>query len=436
MKKKAMVLFLIVCLFSISISMSVASDQNEFAGRDYIDSGDEIVNTGTDPFEYQEVRYANGFNNDTIKIAFRDGDFTAAEKYFFYAATNQWAWESRSTERSLHFDFNSSYKEGEEDGIYVKRDLLKTESGEIVTSRAVCRRWIIQDDTVHYATIIFNNNTNFTTAKSKITGPVWIGNILIPETAYFPSTALHELGHAMGLGHVDAHDTTALMHSPRPRAEDLRDYVRIINATDRANFRQIYDRNTSVRTSFMMSSELKTEENYFYLRKIPENNQTYDFVMDIEICYEPISDSEVIDQSDLIIKGRVKEILPTEWTTPDGRPVTHNNIFEADTFSLFHSVVVEVDETYKGELQTNEIIIHKLGGTSGNIKVITSNPNYYENEGVILYLKEGIDDSGTYYTQIGRSQIFLIDEDLGVNGVGEKVNISELINTILNQQDE
>jgi hypothetical protein len=86
MKKQAMILLVIVCLFAISMPVGVAADPNE----------------------YKEVKYANGVSNDDIIVVFRDGDFNASEKYFFYVATNQWAWESRNTQRHLSFDFLSS----------------------------------------------------------------------------------------------------------------------------------------------------------------------------------------------------------------------------------------------------------------------------------------------------------------------------------------
>ena len=307
---------------------------------------------------------------------------------------------------------------------------------EFATSRAVHTPTLLGSDseTIKCSIITFNENVYFTTAKSRASfNSVTINNRTYPETVHFLSTATHELGHAMGLGHVNNRDTTALMHRPENNTTDMRKEVRTINATDRTNFRLIYDKNPIARNSVMISSELPTEENYLYLRNIPENDQIYDINMMMEICYEPLKGSEMINQSDLIIKGRVKEILPTEWTTKDGRPISQNNIQDVNIFNLFHSVVVEVDETYKGELKTAEIIIHKSGGTSDNIRITTSNPEYYENEEVILYLKERIDDSGIYYYQInGESQIFVIDEDLGVNGVGEKINIPELIKELEN----
>ena len=321
--------------------------------------------------------------------------------------------------------------------------------GDLENSRAINTPTLLASDleTIKCSVITFNINADFTTARSQVKGSVNRSGTIIPETVHFLSTATHELGHAMGLGHVGNHDTTALMHSPQKNETtnetiDERELVRTINATDRANFRLIYDKNPRSRGSVMISSELHNEENYLYLRNIPENNQNYDINMVIEICYEPLDDSELIDQSDLIIKGRVKEILPTEWTTEDGRSISQNNIQDVNILTLFHSVVVEVDETYKGELKTDEIIIHKSGGTSDNIRITTSNPEYYENEEVILCLKEGIDDSGVYYYQINAgSQIFIIDDDLGVNGRGEKINIPELIKelenyTASNQQGE
>ena len=425
MKKQVMILLVFMCLFSISTSMSVAADLDD----NY--PVDEILNSGTDPEEFTAVRIENGFISDWISVAFRDGDFNASERYFFYVATNQWAWESRNTQRSLHFDFDQSYKRNEIGGLYIIKSLILDELDKPVDARAVCYWNITRDKDgiriVDYATICFNTDSTFTTAKSEVRNSMNVSGVLHPEIVYFTTTATHELGHALGLGHVKRNNdanNTSIMSAPSPQLP-----MRAINDVDRTNFRQIYNRNASVR-NFIMT--LQDEEPS--LRNIPENNQTYDIDTRIEMCYEPISDSELLDRSDLVIKGRVKEILPTEWTTADGRPLSQNNIQDVDILRLFHSVVVEVDETYKGEVKTNEILIRKSGGTFDNIRITTSNPDYYENDEVILYLREKTDDSGVVYAQThdGGSQIFIIDENSGVNGRGEKVNIPELIEEIEN----
>ena len=427
MKKQAMILLVFTCLFAISIPMSVAADPDDNYLRD------EILSNRTDPEEFIAVRMENGFISDRISVAFRDGDFNASEKYFFYVTTNQWAWESRNMQRPLYFDFNQSYERNDTGGLYIIKDLIVNEANEPVSARAVCY-WNVTRDRdgikiVDYATICFNTNSTYTTAKSQVRNSEWINNntILRPEVVYFTTTATHEVGHALGLGHVRRNNddnNTSIMSSPSPQIP-----MRAINDVDRANFRQIYNKNSRARNTVMI---LQDEEHY-----MPENNQTYDVDMRIEICYDLMNDSELIDRSDLIIKGRVKEILPTEWTTTDGRPLSQNNMQDVNILHLFHSIVVEVDETYKGELKTDEIIIHKSGGTFDNIRITTSNPDYYENEEVILYLREKPVDSGVVYIQThdGGSQIFIIDDDLGVNGRGEEVNIPELINTVLNQQD-
>ena len=422
MKKKAMILLVVVCLFAISISMSAAADSDDNYPGDFNFSGRE------DPDNFKEIRLVNGFISDNISVVFNDGDFNASEKYFFYVATNQWAWESRSTQRSLYFDFyNQSYKRDDAGGLYIMKDLFRDSSGEVSDTRAVCDwNWTADGKSVHDATIIFNTNVNFTTAPSQVRGYEWIDGVLHGETVHFKSTATHELGHALGLGHVKD-DNQSLMYDGPGKPP-----IRTINPTDRANFRQIYNGNARASASAMI---LQNED-------IPTNNQTYDIDRRIEMCYEHINDSELIDRSDLVIKGRVKEIPPTEWTTADGRPLSQDNIQDVNILHLFHSVIVEVDEVYKGELKTDEIIIHKSGGTSDNIRITTSNPDYREDDEVILYLREKIDGSGVYVqTHDGSSQIFVIDEDLGINGKGEKINIPELIKelenyAVLNQQGE
>ena len=151
----------------------------------------------------------------------------------------------------------------------------------------------------------------------------------------------------------------------------------------------------------------------------------------------------MITESDLIVKGRVKEILATQWDIPDGTSSGSEDIYQYD---LFHDVIVEVDEIYKGELtgRTQEITVRQPGGVLDNVRQIAIDmPDYYEGEDVILYLSQKTLSSNSrntgmslnsrnndkvIYRQLNeKSQIFVIDDELGVNGLGLKVDIPQEI---------
>ena len=155
----------------------------------------------------------------------------------------------------------------------------------------------------------------------------------------------------------------------------------------------------------------------------------------MSILYSSFTAEQMVDVSDLIVKGHVKNISASRWNTTDGKTPMTENLLE---YSLFHDIIIEVDEFYKGEAtgDTKEIVVRQPGGVYGNIRQTVSVPQYYEGEEVILYLIEdfslAFDNDKMIYSQINQEgQIFVISDNVGINGLGEMVEIqSDIISNV------
>jgi hypothetical protein len=94
---------------------------------------------------------------------------------------------------------------------------------------------------------------------------------------------------------------------------------------------------------------IKLENNYSSQAGIkPENNSCEP--IDINICIDFIlyNHEELIEYSDTIVIGTVKEILPSRWNTKDGKhpgkPTAELDYFD-DT--IYTDIVISVDEYLK-----------------------------------------------------------------------------------------
>jgi hypothetical protein len=136
-----------------------------------------------------------------------------------------------------------------------------------------------------------------------------------------------------------------------------------------------------------MSNENKQmEDNYLYLRNIPpgeEKNYDIHHSSIRFITFPPMDGDQMIDFSDFIIRGHVKEIT-CRWNTADQKTPAEKDM---DSYNLCTDVEITVDEIYKGKIDEKEITIHHWGGFLDNSLYITdSYIDYYKGEEVILYL--------------------------------------------------
>jgi hypothetical protein len=87
----------------------------------------------------------------------------------------------------------------------------------------------------------------------------------------------------------------------------------------------------------------------------------------------PMSVADLVAQSEQVVNGRV--------SASEGR-------WSADGGSIVTQVVLEVDETYKGELGRQTVVLEYRGGEVGDIGMgVSDQPSLEVNEQVIVFLK-------------------------------------------------
>jgi hypothetical protein len=116
------------------------------------------------------------------------------------------------------------------------------------------------------------------------------------------------------------------------------------------------------------------------------------------------SNVELIDESEIIIKGKVKEVLPSKWSKVNPE-ISNNvqNIIQTD-------ISINIDEVYKGIPYNDKNVIVRIDkGEIGRTKVVSEGyPDFRNGEEVILFLSKDDGDlanvSENYYVLTGMSQ--------------------------------
>ena len=107
----------------------------------------------------------------------------------------------------------------------------------------------------------------------------------------------------------------------------------------------------------------------------------------VSSCVAYMGLDELTNNSDLILIGSVKEILPARWNTPDGEQ-PENALEDLGLHEvIYRDVVISVDEYLKKSLSSNEVVVRVLGGTVGNLTMdVEDQPSLEPGEDVLLYL--------------------------------------------------
>ncbi|MDV0446992.1 hypothetical protein MsAg5_08600 [Methanosarcinaceae archaeon Ag5] len=263
-------------------------------------------------------------------------------------------------------------------------------------------RWYINDSDVRYNTYYANN---FTTSHSQSL-----------QNGYFnvERLALHELGHALGLEHSNV--LNAIMKTPYK-------YLSFLSQDDINGVKNLYGTKSKSMTSG--------------ITPIPEEEkQINEPIFKVHQCYAEVSDQELAQKADLVIRGTVKGELPAHWVSFDkAEPVVKKeNSISIGNNQIVHDVVISVDDVYKGKLSENEIYIRQIGGTLDGITMVCDDQTEYsEGESVILYLFGSDVDQKTGRTfryVHPQGELKIVDEKTAVNGFDQEIDTEKMLSIV------
>lgn len=160
-------------------------------------------------------------------------------------------------------------------------------------------------------------------------------------------------------------------------------------------------------------------------------------IIDISVDLEKMSYEDLSRESDVILIGTAQEINPARWNTPDGKIPTESvdDLQRDDT--IYTDITINVDQYIKNPLSSDEITVRIEGGAVDNVIVLTDHePDFTEDETVLLYLKEGPSQltgniGPEHFMVMGYAQgKFTLTDNGEAVGTYETVRLEELLNTI------
>lgn len=169
-----------------------------------------------------------------------------------------------------------------------------------------------------------------------------------------------------------------------------------------------------------------------------ENNNNKPLGINICIDFIPYTHEELRDNSDTIVTGTVKEILPPRWNTADGkRPFKLIYQLNYPDDIIYTDIVISVDEYLKNPLPSRELIVRVTGGTIGGLSMTTdADPSFNADEKVLLYLRKdrssSTKDIGPEHfivTDYYRGKYTLTDDGKAVRP-DENTTLEELLSTV------
>ena len=244
------------------------------------------------PTASADLNYPGGVANLNINMSYDpNSSFNSSEKAAIYAAAKTWEAEGSApiVLRKPLFYNSSTYN--------TTNGISFTKANIIGNPIASCNSWSYSgNQTIAYSHITFSTNSSYkwTTNISQANGT---------QNNYtwdVQSIALHEIGHGLGIGHNSTNNTSdpAVMREPTHEKGK-----RNLTAWDSYWFQMIYY------TFPSKSLDKSMENNYLNLRNMPyEEQENCEIESRIDILYPYMNDNQMINNSDLIIRGNVKEI--------------------------------------------------------------------------------------------------------------------------------
>lgn len=100
----------------------------------------------------------------------------------------------------------------------------------------------------------------------------------------------------------------------------------------------------------------------------------------------PLNDTELSNDSDTIVIGTVKEIIPPKWNSGDGKRPVNTDQFSLQSF-IYTDITISVDKYLKNPSSSKEVTVRVDGGTVGNDTFEADyEPTFQPGEKVLLYL--------------------------------------------------
>lgn len=105
----------------------------------------------------------------------------------------------------------------------------------------------------------------------------------------------------------------------------------------------------------------------------------------------PLLDTEELSNcSEIIVIGTVKEILPSKWTSSDGKRPNGIDSFSLEN-SIYTDITISVDKYLKNPSSSKEVTVRVDGGTVGNDTLEADyEPTFEPGERILLFLTEDV----------------------------------------------
>jgi len=151
--------------------------------------------------------------------------------------------------------------------------------------------------------------------------------------------------------------------------------------------------------------------------------------------------TELSDRSEMILIGTVKEILPSKWTSADGRRPNGIDSFSLEN-SIYTDITINVEKYLKNPSSSQEITVRIDGGTVGNDTLEADyEPTFKPGEKVLLFLTEdvvvGTNNIEPKHLTVTGCMVgkYTLTEDGKATRLGENTTLEELLNTIENSNN-